>query len=98
MQLADVQIGNEGNKYPETEQYEMIDDLINRSDPDFIVLTGDNALYDDLEKLKTLQIFLIAIIFLFLSFLAITKMILNRRSEKLRLFLKKGKLPFQGRL
>lgn len=58
LQLADVQIGNEGNKYPETEQYEMIDDLINRSDPDFIVLTGDNALYDDLEKIENFADFL----------------------------------------
>ena len=46
LQLADVQIGNEGNKYPETEQYAMIADLVKRSNPDFIVLTGDNALYN----------------------------------------------------
>lgn len=46
LQLADVQISNQGNKYPISEQYDMIDQLINRSHPNFIILTGDNVLDD----------------------------------------------------
>lgn len=58
LQLADVQISNDLDEHQETESYEMIDDLIKRSNPDFIVLTGDNALYNDLEKIEKFADFL----------------------------------------
>lgn len=58
LQLADVQLSKDLNENQEAESYEMIDDLIKRSNPDFIVLTGDNALYDDLEKIENFADFL----------------------------------------
>lgn len=58
LQLADVQIGNQGNKYPVSEQYDMIDQLIKKSSPDFIVLTGDNVLDDTLKETENLADFL----------------------------------------
>ncbi len=58
LQLADVQISKDLNENQEAESYEMIDDLVKRSNPDFIVLTGDNALYDDLEKIENFADFL----------------------------------------
>lgn len=58
LQLADVQLSKDLNENQEAESYEMIDDLIKRSNPDFIVLTGDNALYNDLEKIEKFADFL----------------------------------------